>query len=98
LFTQVPFPVLNGLRTALYYFPSQVYQLHAFGYLAGVVFAFLVGPLADAYGRKLACQLYCVIYIIICVLTHFSSYKPLLVAGVMAGVGTCLLYTAFESW
>lgn len=58
------------------------------------------GTLADRHGRKAACLFFCAVYALSCALTASPiTSVPLLFAGrALGGVGTSLLFSAFESW
>lgn len=72
--------------------------LYATGFIAGAGSASFVGYLADHYGRRLACVLYCACYTISC-LTMLSDDLPILFVGrVFGGCATTLLFSAFEAW
>ncbi|KAF4550795.1 Hypothetical protein D9617_16g015850 [Elsinoe fawcettii] len=72
--------------------------LYATGFISGAISATFVGQLADKYGRKTACMIYCLSYIACC-LTMLSSSLPILYLGrICGGISTTLLYSAFETW
>ncbi|KAI5474830.1 hypothetical protein MNV49_002360 [Pseudohyphozyma bogoriensis] len=78
--------------------------LFTLGFLSAAVSAPFIGPLADTYGRRGFCYLFCFIYILSCLTKTLPSPQNRwllvwLVAGrVFGGVGTSLLFTVFESW
>ena len=75
-----------------------VAALYASGFISGAVSASFAGQLADRYGRRLACLVYCASYILTC-LSMFSNNLVVLVLGrLCGGVGTTLLYSVFEAW
>ncbi|KAI9673045.1 MAG: hypothetical protein M1817_003209 [Caeruleum heppii] len=77
---------------------STVAALFATGFVSGAVSGYFVGSLADKYGRRTACQIFCFTYSCACFSTLVSS-KPLLFFGrVLGGLSTSMLYSAFESW
>lgn len=71
-------------------------------FLAGFVVSGLagsfVGILADRFGRRLACEVYCLLYICACVTKHFNHYGILMIGRVAGGFATSLLFSVFESW
>eukprot|EP00040_Diaphanoeca_grandis_P034439 m.213545 g.213545 ORF g.213545 m.213545 type:complete len:534 (+) comp33152_c0_seq2:313-1914(+) len=73
-------------------------ELYIIGFAASLVLGTLVGPLADKFGRKRAAIAYCVIMIISCLCKNSGSFNVLAIGRVCGGLGTSLLYTAFESW
>ncbi|KAG9757787.1 major facilitator superfamily domain-containing protein, partial [Aureobasidium melanogenum] len=77
---------------------TTVAALYASGFVAGALSASFVGQLADKYGRRNACLLYCVIYSIGC-FTMLSDDLLVLFAGrACGGISTTLLYSVFETW
>eukprot|EP00392_Amoebophrya_sp_AT5.2_P017639 g18037.t1 len=76
----------------------QVNQLLAAGYLAGVLTAFVVGVFADRFSRKRACQLYCLVAIGGCILSHVRSFSCLMLSRMLFGGATCILYSCFDAW
>ncbi|KHN94101.1 major facilitator superfamily domain containing protein 5 [Metarhizium album ARSEF 1941] len=75
-----------------------VATLYSVGFISGAISAPLVGGAADGFGRKKACVLYCILYMITC-LTMMSDNLPILFAGrFTGGVGTTLLCSVFEAW
>lgn len=68
------------------------------GFVSAAVFGTVVGALADRFGRKNACVLYCVLEIVINALEHVRDLRVLLLGRVLGGVSTNLLFTCFESW
>ncbi|KAM3491168.1 hypothetical protein MY3957_005574 [Beauveria namnaoensis] len=75
-----------------------VAALYATGFAAGGLSASFAGSLADRFGRKRACLLYCGLYALAC-LSMLSGDLPALFAGrVAGGVGTTLLFSVFEAW
>ncbi|KAG9585474.1 major facilitator superfamily domain-containing protein, partial [Aureobasidium melanogenum] len=77
---------------------TTVAALYASGFVAGALSASFVGQLADKYGRRNACLLYCIIYSIGC-FTMLSDDLLILFAGrACGGISTTLLYSVFETW
>lgn len=75
-----------------------VAALYATGFISGAVSASFVGQLADKYGRRAACLVYCLAYGICC-LTMLSNNLPILFFGrACGGLSTTLLYSVFETW
>lgn len=62
------------------------------------VFGTLTGALADAYGRRILCVAYGVLYSACCVTKLYDNYEILMVGCVLGGMSTSILYTAFDSW
>ncbi|KAH0344731.1 major facilitator superfamily domain-containing protein, partial [Aureobasidium melanogenum] len=77
---------------------TTVAALYASGFVAGALSASFVGQLADKYGRRNACLLYCIIYTMGC-FTMLSDDLLVLFAGrACGGISTTLLYSVFETW
>jgi MFS family permease len=91
-------PYVYALYSA-YGFPGhQIAQLFVGGFGASMVFGTFVGSLADTWGRKRCCILYCILYILSCMTKHFNSYAILMVGRVTGGIATSILFSCFESW
>lgn len=91
-------PYVYALYDA-YGFPrSEIAQLFVAGFGASMVFGTFVGSWTDTIGRKRACQLYCILYILSCGTKHFNHYWVLMVGRITGGIATSLLFSAFESW
>jgi MFS transporter, MFS domain-containing protein family, molybdate-anion transporter len=75
-----------------------VAALYAAGFISGAASASFAGGLADRFGRKRACLLYCGLYVLTC-LTMFSDNLLILCIGrLCGGVCTTLLFSVFETW
>lgn len=84
---------------AAYGFPgNQIGQLFVAGFGASMVFGTFVGSLADSWGRKRCCILYCVLYILSCITKHWSHFWILIIGRVTGGIATSILFSCFESW
>ena len=68
------------------------------GFTSSLVFGTFVGLVVDAYGRKRACVLFCLLEIVINAMEHVPSMPVLLLGRVLGGISTSLLFSAFESW
>ncbi len=49
--------------------------------------------MADKYGRKMMCVVYCVCYIVACITKLFPVYSVLMVGRALSGVATSLLFS-----
>ena len=80
-------------------FPESIIAaLFTTGFLSGAISGYFVGSLADRYGRRTACLIFCGTYSIAC-FSALSVSLPLLFLGrVFGGLSTSLMYSAFESW
>ncbi|KAK8046548.1 molybdate-anion transporter [Apiospora saccharicola] len=78
--------------------PGQVSSLFTTGFLSGAVSGFFVGSLADKYGRKMSCVLFCVLYALSCFLTMVPVVPLLFLGRALGGISTSILFTSFDSW
>lgn len=77
---------------------ATIAALFAAGFLCAGVSGTFIGVLTDRFGRKRACQAYCVAYVL-SNLTMLSGNIWILMFGrAMGGVSTTILFTAFETW
>lgn len=72
--------------------------LFATGFVCGAASATFVGALADRYGRKRACTLYCAIYSLSCLSVLSGDITVLFAGRALGGVSTTLLFTTFDAW
>jgi len=63
-----------------------------------MIFGTFVGGMADKYGRKVMCLMYCFCYIVACLTKLVNHYWLLMVGRFLSGIATSLLFSAFESW
>jgi MFS family permease len=91
-------PYVYALYAAYGFSGHQIAQLFVAGFGASMVFGTFVGSLADSWGRKRCCILYCILYILSCMTKHFNNYAILMVGRVTGGVATSILFSCFESW
>ncbi len=72
--------------------------LYAAGFASGGVSASFAGSLADRFGRKRACLLYCGLYCVTCLSMLSDNLTFLFLGRVAGGVSTTLLFSVFEAW
>jgi MFS family permease len=77
---------------------TTVAALYASGFVAGALSASFVGLLADRYGRRNACLLYCIVYLTSCFSMLSDDLLVLFTGRACGGVSTTLLYSVFETW
>jgi MFS family permease len=75
-----------------------VAALYAAGFISGALSATFAGNLADRYGRRLACLVYCASYAATCLTMLSSNLYVLLLGRLCGGVSTTLLFSVFEAW
>lgn len=77
---------------------TYVAALYATGFISAALSAVFVGQLADKFGRKRACLIYCATYTACC-LSMLSDNLYILFGGKLCGgVSTTLLYSVFDAW
>ncbi|KAI1074037.1 MFS general substrate transporter [Whalleya microplaca] len=72
--------------------------LYVTTYISAAVSAFFTGYLADKFGRRAACLVFCGIHSLASISVLFNEVEVLIVGRVCGGIGLNLLWTAFESW
>lgn len=72
--------------------------LYMAAYISAAMSAPLTGYLADRIGRRTACLAYCSIHSLASLSVLSSMLEVIVVGRVLAGVGTTLLWSVFESW
>lgn len=77
---------------------GEIGRLFIAGFGSSMVFGTIIGSLADRFGRKLNCLIFCVFYGLSCVTKHYNDYNILMVGRVLGGIATSILFSAFESW
>eukprot|EP01013_Petalomonas_cantuscygni_P036284 TRINITY_DN659_c0_g2_i1.p1 TRINITY_DN659_c0_g2~~TRINITY_DN659_c0_g2_i1.p1 ORF type:complete len:465 (-),score=99.02 TRINITY_DN659_c0_g2_i1:548-1942(-) len=78
--------------------PKDCGLLFIAGFGSSLVFGVLAGAISDRYGRRLACVLYAVSYILSCLTKHSRDFSILMVGRLLGGFATSILWSAFESW
>jgi MFS family permease len=76
----------------------EISVLYLVGFASSVVFGTFTGPLADNFGRRRMCLVYCFLYGICCVTKLSPDFYVLAFGRVCGGIATSLLFSAFESW
>ena len=86
--------IFGGAKASL----ALVSQLFLTGFASTALFGPAVGRAADQYGRKKATLAFSLVYALGALSTKSPLLKVLLVGRVLSGIGTCLLFSAPESW
>ncbi|KAG9415361.1 hypothetical protein AC1031_008803 [Aphanomyces cochlioides] len=68
------------------------------GFMSSALSSGFVGHFVDAFGRKNACLVFCLLEILINLIEHVPSFTVLAVGRILGGISTSLLFSAFESW
>ncbi|KAK7964127.1 hypothetical protein PG988_011101 [Apiospora saccharicola] len=80
------------------YSDRTVALLYMAAYISAAVSAPLTGYFADRIGRRTACLAYCAIHSLASLSVLSNMFEIVAVGRVLAGVGTTLLWSVFESW
>lgn len=91
-------PYVYALYSSYGFSKHDIAVLFVGGFGASMIFGTIAGAIADKLGRKKACQLYCVLYIVSCATKHGKNYNVLMAGRVTGGIATSLLFSAFDSW
>lgn len=91
-------PYVYALYDSYGFAKHEVAELFVAGFASSLLFSCVVGSFADRFGRKKACMLYCVFYILSCFTKHFKIYWVLMLGRITGGIATSLLFSCFECW
>ncbi|KAI3384166.1 hypothetical protein SNEBB_008200 [Seison nebaliae] len=76
----------------------QIKNFYITNAIASTIFNFCLGNLMDKFGRRSSVILCSISYITFCTLVLFDNYYVVIISRIFNALGTCLLYSAFESW
>lgn len=76
----------------------EIAELFVCGFGSSMIAGTFVGSLADKYGRKTMCVVYCICYIGACFTKLVPNYGVLMLGRFLSGISTSLLFSVFESW
>jgi len=91
-------PYLYALYEAYGYTNNDIALLFVTGFGSSLLFGGMAGMAVDRLGRKKACMVYCITYIMSCVSIHSSNYWFLIFGRITGGIATDLLFSCFECW
>jgi len=91
-------PYVYELYVSYGFDQEAIAELFVCGFLSSMVVGTFIGGLADKLGRKNACLLYCVTYLMACFTKLVPDYWVLMLGRFLSGVSTSLLFSVFESW
>ncbi|CAO3608884.1 unnamed protein product [Mucor hiemalis] len=77
---------------------TQIAMLFLTGFVSGAFAGTAVGSLADSWGRKRVCIVFCCTMLSALSLRLINEYTLLFLSHVLSGLSTALLYSVFESW
>ncbi|KAF2722428.1 DUF791-domain-containing protein [Polychaeton citri CBS 116435] len=75
-----------------------VAALFSTSFIAAAGSAAFVGSLADQYGRRKGCLVFCLLYSISCLSVLSARLEVLFIGRAIGGLGVTLLYAVFETW
>lgn len=91
-------PLLFQLLHSRGFLRSQIAALYSCGFASNVAFGLVSGVFVDRLGRKKSCVLSSGLCSVSCLLQLSRDFLALAAGRVLAGLGTSLLFSAFESW
>lgn len=91
-------PYVYRLYSQYGYAPEQIALLYICGFGSSVLFGTFTGPLADRFGRKRICLIFCFLYIACCVAKISPNFWWLFAGRVFGGISTSILFSTFEAW
>ncbi|KAI8092768.1 uncharacterized protein BX664DRAFT_328093 [Halteromyces radiatus] len=91
-------PYLYKLYTTYGLAFEHIALLFLTGFLSGAFAGTALGSMADSWGRKKVCLLFCVTTIAALCLRMMNIYPVLVLSHVLSGASTALMYSVFEAW
>jgi len=68
------------------------------GFVSGAIAGTALGGVADTWGRKRMCLIFCITSSISLVLRNSTEFSILMVSHLLSGLSSGLLYSVFETW
>ncbi|KAI2472697.1 MFS general substrate transporter [Annulohypoxylon bovei var. microspora] len=75
-----------------------VATLYVATYISAAVSALWTGYMADKFGRRTSCLIFCGIHSLASISVKFNDIRILVAGRILSGIGLNLLWTVFESW
>ncbi|KAI8332907.1 hypothetical protein BC941DRAFT_435725 [Chlamydoabsidia padenii] len=91
-------PYLYKLYTTYGLVFEQIALLFLTGFLSGAFAGTALGSMADSWGRRKVCLLFCITTISALCLRLMDIYPILIISHILSGASTALMYSVFESW
>lgn len=91
-------PYVYELYVSYGFNQQQIAELFVCGFGSSMIVGTFVGGLADKFGRKGMCIVYCICYIMACCTKLVPEYWTLMLGRFLSGICTSLLFSVFESW
>jgi predicted MFS family arabinose efflux permease len=91
-------PYVYQLYVSYGFDQQAIAELFVCGFGSSMIVGTFIGGMADKMGRKNACVLYSITYIMACCTKMVPEYWTLMLGRFLSGVSTSLLFSVFESW
>ena len=91
-------PYLYKLYSHYGFQEDQIAVLYVCGFASTVLLGTWAPVAADRFGRKKLCVFFTVAYSLSCIFKLSQNYGILLIARLLSGVATSLLFSSFEAW
>lgn len=93
-------PYIVAIYDRFNYSESDKAILFMFGYLTSGAFGIFIGSIADKFGRKLTCIIFCALFPLssMIMITFGDTFWLLLCARFLSGISTSILHSVFESY
>jgi MFS transporter, MFS domain-containing protein family, molybdate-anion transporter len=91
-------PYVYELYVSYGFNQQQIAELFVCGFGSSMLVGTFIGSLADKWGRKLMCMIYCLCYLLACLTKLIPNYTILMFGRFLSGIATSLLFSVFESW
>ncbi|CAO3609144.1 unnamed protein product [Cunninghamella echinulata] len=91
-------PYLYKLYTTYGLSFEQIALLFLTGFLSGAFAGTAIGSMADSWGRKKVCLLFCITTIGALCLRLMENFFILFLSHILSGACTALMYSVFEAW
>ncbi|KAI8901823.1 hypothetical protein BC833DRAFT_576253 [Globomyces pollinis-pini] len=80
------------------YSMDKIAILFSIGFTSSAMFGVVVGHIADRFGPKFGCLMYCICNYLSCLSTISSNMYILGIGRVLGGISSSLLHSVFEVW
>ncbi|ORX60495.1 DUF791-domain-containing protein [Hesseltinella vesiculosa] len=91
-------PYLYKLYTTYGLAFDQIALLFLTGFLSGAFAGTALGSMADSWGRRKVCMLFCGTTITALCIRLWNVYPVLFLSHMLSGASTALMYSVFEAW
>lgn len=73
-------------------------DLYIVQYASAAIGTLILPTIADRYGRRLLCMIFCIFYCCASIMSTIHSFSLVLISRIAAGLGQVILFTTFDSW